>query len=148
MKLGSLLLAAGALALAACAMAPSRATASDATLQDAASLMVSIVQHGEGADIPDLEAQLNEQAAASPSDPFVLMLTAQARRSLSDYSQDRAERVRLRHTALEEYDRAIAISKPTDPPRTVMLNGQESEVDLKDLAQLRADLFHQVQTDR
>ncbi len=146
MKLVSFVLAAGALALVGCAMAPARA--SDATLQDAASLMVSIVQHGEGADIPDLEAQLNEQAAAAPGDPFVLMLTAQARRSLSDYSQDRAERVRLRHTALEEYDRAIALAKPSDAPRTVMLNGQESEVDLKDLAQLRADLFHQVQTDR
>jgi hypothetical protein len=146
MKLVSFLLAAGALALAGCVMAPARAT--DATLQEAASLMASIVQHGEGADIPDLESQLNEQAAAAPGDPFVLMLTAQARRSLSDYSQDRAERVRLRHTALEEYDRAIALAKPSDSPRTVMLNGQESEVDLRDLTQLRADLFHQVQTDR
>jgi hypothetical protein len=148
MKLGSLLLAAGALALSACAMAPARTAASDAALQDAASLMVSIVQHGEGADFPDLESQLNDQAAAAPSDPFVLMLTAQARRSLSDYSQDRAERVRLRHKALADYDRAIALAKPSDSPRTVMLSGQESEVDLKDLAQLRADLFHQVQTDR
>lgn len=146
MKLVSFVLAVGALALVGCAMAPTRA--SDATLQEAASLMVSIVQHGEGADIPDLEAQLNEQAATAPSDPFVLMLVAQARRSLSDYSQDRAERVRLRHTALEEYDRAIALKKPSDSPRTVMLNGQESEVDLKDLTQLRTDIFHQVQTDR
>jgi len=146
MKLVSFVLAAGALALVGCATAPARAT--DATLQEAASLMASIVQHGEGADIPDLEAQLNEQAAAAPSAPFVLMLVAQARRSLSDYSQDRAERVRLRHTALEEYDRAIALAKPSYSPRTVMLNGQESGFDLKDLAQLRADLLHQVQTDR
>jgi hypothetical protein len=148
MKLAPYLLAAGALTLAACAMGSARATASDATLQDAASLMVSIVQHGEGADIPDLEAQLNDQEAAAPSDPYVLMLVAQARRSLSDYSQDRAERVRLRHAALAEYDRAISLAKTSDTPRMVMLNGQESDVDLKDLAQLRADLFHQVQTDR
>ena len=148
MKLRHFLLAAGLLALpAACATAP----ASDATLQQTASLMVSITQHGEGMgidDINDLSAQLDEQVASAPNDPYVLKLAAQARRTLSDYSQDRAQRVHLRHTALADLDKAISLSKPTHPPRTVTLNGEVSDVDFKDLATLRADLFHQVQTDR
>lgn len=146
MKFASLVFAAS-LGLAACATPP----ANDAALQQAASLMVSIGQHGEGMstdDINDLSAQLDEQVAASPNDPYVLKLAAQSRRTLSDYSQDRAQRVHLRHAALAEYDKAISLSKPTDPPRTVRLNGEESSVDFSDLASLRADLFHQVQTDR
>ena len=113
--------------------------------------MVSIGQHGEGmstADIADLSAQLDEQVAAAPNDPYVLKLAAQSRRALSDHSQDRAQRVELRHTALAELDKAISLSKPTDPARTVMINGMASEVDFKDLADLRASLFHQVTTDR
>lgn len=145
MKAASLALA--FCALAACATAP----ANDAALQGAASLMVSISQHGEGMgpeDINDLASQLDEQVAAAPNDPYVLKLAAQSRRTLSDYSQDRAQRVHLRHTALAELDKAISLSKPTDPPRTIMLNGMESEVDLKDLTDLRASLYHQVTTDR
>ena len=113
--------------------------------------MVSIGQHGEGmsaADIADLSTQLDETVSASPNDPYILKLAAQSRRALSDYSQDRAQRVALRHTALAELDKAIALAGPTDPPRKVMINGMESEVDLKDLADLRASLFHQVTTDR
>ena len=146
MRFASLVFAA-ALASAACATAP----ANDPALQQTASLMVSIGQHGEGMstdDINDLSAQLDEQVAASPNDAYVLKLAAQSRRTLSDYSQDRAQRVHLRHTALAELDKAITLSRPTDPPRTVMLNGEPSEVDFSDLASLRADLFHQVQTDR
>lgn len=134
-------------ALAACITAP----ANDKALQRTASLMVSISQHGEGMgldDINDLAAQLDEQVAAAPNDPYVLKLAAQSRRTLSDYSQDRAQRVHLRHTALAELDKAITLSKPTAPPRTIMLNGMESEVDFKDLADLRASLHHQVTTDR
>ena len=78
----------------------------------------------------------------------MLKLAAQARRTLSDYSQDRAQRVHLRHTALAELDKAISLSTPNDRPRAVTLNGEVSEVDFKDLATLRANLFHQVQTDR
>ncbi len=147
MKLVSVLFAASVLALSACATAPA-APASHATLQEAANLMVSITQHGEGANIPDLEAQLDAQAAANPSDPFVLKLVAQSRRALSDYSQIREERVRLRHTALAEYDRAIALAKPDLTSRVVTLNGQDTEIDLKDLPDLRAQMLHQVQTDR
>lgn len=146
MKFASLVFAAS-LGLAACATAP----ANDSALQQTASLMVSIGQHGEGLgleDINDLSAQLDEQVAATPNDPYVLKLAAQSRRALSDYSQDRAQRVHLRHTALAEFDKAITLSKPTDPPRTVLLNGEASSVDFSDLATLRAGLFHQVQTDR
>jgi len=147
MKLLPLVLAASLTALAACAAGP----ATDATLQQTASLMVSIGQHGEGmstADIADLSAQLDAQVSAAPSDPYVLKLAAQSRRALSDHSQDRAQRVELRHTALAELDKAISLATPSDPPRSVMINGIKSEVDFKDLADLRASLFHQVTTDR
>lgn len=147
MKLLPLVLAGSLAALAACATAP----ANDATLQQTASLMVSIGQHGEGvsaADIADLSTQLDEHVAAAPNDPYVLKLAAQSRRALSDYSEDRAKRVELRHKALAEFDKAISLSKPGDPSRVVMTNGMESQVDFKDLAALRASLFHQVTTDR
>lgn len=152
MKLVSLVLAAGALALAACTTAPAAtAPASDATLQQTASLMVSIGQHGEDASletINDLASQLDAQVAAAPNDPFVLKLAAQSRRTLSGYSQDRAQRVALRHAALAELDKAIGLSAGSTKSRIVTLNGQPTEVDLKDLADLRAQLMHQVQTDR
>ena len=144
MKFRSLDLAASMLGLVACATTP----ASTSTLQETASLMTSIGQHGEGVDIPEAEAQLNALVASAPSDPFVLKLAAATRRSLSDQSQDRAERVRLRHAALEELDRALALAKPETPSRIVMISGQETEIDLKDLPDLRAQLLHQVQTDR
>jgi len=146
MRLASLAFAVS-LGFAACAAGP----ASDPALQQTASLMVSITQHGEGMsanDIADLSAQLDEQVAGAPNDAYVLKLAAQARRTLSDYAQDRAQRVNLRHAALAEFDKAIALSKPTDPPRTILINGEEAGVDFSDLATLRADLFHQVQTDR
>jgi hypothetical protein len=144
MKFASLVFAAS-LGLAACATAP----ANDSALQQTASLMVSIGQHGEGLgleDINDLSAQLDEQVAATPNDPYVLKLAAQSRRALSDYSQDRAQRVHLRHTALAEFDKAITLSTLNDRPRAVTLNGEVSEVDF--MTWRRADLFHQVQTDR
>lgn len=148
MRFRHFVLAASLLALpAACATAP----ASDPALQQTASLMVSITQHGEGMsadDINDLSTQLDEQVTVAPNNPYVLKLAAQARRTLSDYSQDRAQRVHLRHTALAELDKAISLSTPNDRPRAVTLNGEVSEVDFKDLATLRANLFHQVQTDR
>lgn len=147
MKLLPLVLAGSLAALAACATAP----ANDATLQQTAGLMVSIGQHGEGmstSGIADLSAQLDEHVAAAPNDPYVLKLAAQSRRALSDHSQDRAQRVELRHKALAEFDKAISLSKPSDPARMVMINGMESEVDFKDLADLRASLFHQETTDR
>lgn len=146
MKRISLMLAAGAFALAACATAPAPATS--AALQETASLMVSIGQHGEDANVADLEAQIDERVAAAPNDPFVLKLAAQSRRTLSGYSQDREERVRLRHTALAELDKAISLASGSTASRIVMINGQETEVDLKDLADLRAQLMQQVQTDR
>ncbi len=140
---------AAAMGLAACATTPvDTAPANSTALQETASLMTSIGQHGEGVVIPDAEEQLNALVASAPNDPFVLKLSAATRRSLSDLSQDRAERVRLRHTALEELDRAIAAAKPETASRIVMISGQETEIDLKDLPDLRAQLFHQVQTDR
>lgn len=147
MKLLPLVLAASLTALAACATAPS----SNAALQQTASLMVSIGQHGEGmstADISDLSAQLDAQVASAPNDPYVLKLAAQSRRTLSDYSQDRAQRVHLRHTGLAELDKAITLAKTDQSSRIVILSGQETEIDLKDLPDLRARLMHQVQTDR
>jgi hypothetical protein len=113
--------------------------------------MVSIGQHCEGmsaADIADLSTQLDKHVAAAPTDPHVLRLAAQSRRALSDYSQDRAQRVELRHQALAEPDKAISLSHPTSPPRMVMVNGMESQVDFRDLADLRTSLFHQVMRDR
>lgn len=147
MTFRSCLLAAGLFSLSACATTPA-APASQSSLQETASLMASITQHGEGANIPDLEAQLNAHVAAAPNDPFVLKLVAQSRRTLSDYSQSREERVRLRHAALAELDKALSLPAPDPAFRVVTLNGQETEVDLKDLGDLRAQLMHQVQTDR
>ena len=120
MKLTSLILAASLTALTACTTVATTAPADPATLQQTAGLMVSITQHGEGMStdgINDLSAQLDEQVAAAPNDPFVLKLAAQSRRTLSDYSQDRAQRVHLRHTALAEYDRAIELAKSDRRPR-------------------------------
>lgn len=154
MKLSHFLLAASVLALsAACATtagggAGAAVAASDSTLQETASLMASITQHGDGVDIADSSAQLDAQIAAAPNDPYVLKLAALSRVSLSDVSQDRAERVKLRHDALAQFDKAISLTKPDAPSRIVRLNGQETEIDLKDLPDLRAQLFHTVQTDR
>lgn len=152
MKLPSLVLAASLMALSACTTMATPAPVDQAALGQTAGLMVSITQHGEGMStdgINDLASQLDEQVAAAPNDPFVLKLAAQSRRTLSDYSQDRAQRVHLRHTALAEYDRALDLAK-SDPSasRMVMINGQDTEIDLKDLPDLRAQLMHQVQTDR
>lgn len=144
MKLLPVLLAAG---LVACSTAP----ADNSAVQKAASLMVSIGQHGEGmstADIADLSGELDQHVAASPDDPYVLKLAAQSRRALSDLSQDREQRVALRHAALAELDKAIKLAARTTASRVVTLNGQETEIDLKDLRDLRAQLSHQVQTDR
>lgn len=150
MKLNHLMLAVSVLALpAACATAGGGAGAgSDATLQETASLMASITQHGDGVDIADSSAQLDAQIAAAPNDPYVLKLAALSRVTLAENSQDRAERVKLRHDALAQFDKAISLSKPDAPGRIVRLNGQETEIDLKDLPDLRVQLFHTVQTDR
>lgn len=150
MKFVSLMLAVGTFALAACTTtpAPTVAAPSSPALQETASLMVSIGQHGEDANVADLEAQVDERVAAAPNDPFVLKLAAQSRRTLSNYSQNREERVRLRHTALAEFDKAISLANGSEASRIVMINGQETEIDLKDLPDLRAQLFQQVQTDR
>lgn len=157
MKLSHLVLAASVLALpAACATSAGDgagsgvavAASSDSTLQETASLMASITQHGDGVDIAESSAQLDAQIAAAPNDPYVLKLAALSRVSLSDVSQDRAERVKLRHDALAQFDKAISLTKPDVPSRIVRLNGQETEIDLKDLPDLRAQLFHTVQTDR
>ncbi|HOY77045.1 MAG TPA: hypothetical protein PLN33_04520 [Hyphomonadaceae bacterium] len=154
MKLSHFVLAASVLALsAACATTAGdgpgvAVAASDATLQETASLMASITQHGDGVDIAESSAQLDAQIAAAPNDPYVLKLAALSRVSLSDSSQDRAERVKLRHDALAQFDKAISLTKPDAPSRIVRLNGQETEIDLKDLPDLRAQLFHTVQTDR
>ncbi len=154
MKLGHFVLAASVLALsAACATiagdgASVAGAASDSILQETASLMASITQHGEGIDIAESSAQLDAQVAAAPNDPYVLKLVALSRMSLADGAQDRAGRVKLRHDALAQFDRAISLAKPDAPGRIVRLNGQETEIDLKDLPDLRAQLFHTVQTDR
>lgn len=150
MKFSHLVLAAGVIALsAACATTGGGASMdSDAILQETASLMASITQHGDGVDIADSSAQLDAQVAAAPNDPYVLKLAALSRVTLAESSQDRAERVKLRHDALAQFDKAITLAKPDAPSRIVRLNGQETEVDLKDLPDLRAQLFHTVQTDR
>jgi hypothetical protein len=151
MKLASLLLAASALALSACATTPSDGpSVAGSNLQEAASLMVSIGQHGEGSDsagIAELSAQLDQQVAAAPNDPFVLKLAAQSRRVLAEYSPDRAQRTKLRDTAIAEFDKAISFSKPDTASRLVTINGQETEIDLKDIPDLRAQTTAAIQAD-
>lgn len=153
MKRVSFLFAASALVLSACATTPSGgngASAANSNLQETASLMVSIGQHSEGSDaagISDLSAQVDEQVAAAPNDPFVLKLAAQSRRSLAEYSPDRAQRIKLRQTALAEFDRAISLSNPDTASRIVMINGQETEIDLKDIPDLRAQTAVTLQAD-
>ncbi|MEQ1780449.1 MAG: hypothetical protein ABMA14_03755 [Hyphomonadaceae bacterium] len=150
MNLASLVLAVSALSLSACATRPSldstpaeTAAPASAALQETASLMVSIGQHGEGAsvsDIADLSAQVDAQVAAVPSDPFVLKLAAQSRQTLASYTEDKAQRTALRQKALAEFDKAITLSKPETASRIVKINGQDTEVDLKDIPDLRAQL--------
>lgn len=150
MKLASLVLAASAFALAACASTPAAESgsvgspiAASAVQQETASLMVSIGQHGEGAstaDITDLSAQIDAQVAAAPSDPFVLKLAAQSRTTLAGYAEDKAQRTALRQKALAEFDKAITLSKPETASRIVKINGQDTEIDLKDIPDLRAQL--------
>lgn len=145
MKLHHALLAASLITLsAACASGG----ASDAALQETASLMVSIGQHGEGLDAAEAAGELDARIAAAPDDPYVLKLAAIARTSLADAAQDRATRVRLRQEALAQFDRALLLTRPDAPERSVMINGQPMKVGLRDLADLRATLFHTVQTDR
>ena len=141
-----LILAALILATTACASAGG--SGNTAALQDAVSLMVSIGQHEDGVDIADATASLDERIAAAPNDPYVLKVAAMTRTNLANSAQDRATRVKLRQDALAQFDRAIALAKPNAPPRTVMMNGQSMDIDLADLADLRAKLFATVQTDR
>lgn len=131
-------------AATACVSAPTNNTA----LQDTVSLMVTFTQHDEGLNLAEASASLDEAVAAAPNDPYVLKVAAGTRVNLSNAAQDRAMRVKLRHNALAEYDRAIANAKPNAPPRAVMMNGQATEIDLNDLADLRAALFQTNQTDR
>lgn len=150
MKLASLILAASTLALSACATTPvgesapaATAAPASSTLQETASLMVSIGQHGEGAsaaDIADLSSQIDAQVAAAPSDPFVLKLAAQSRQTLASYSEDSSQRTSLRQQALAEFDKAITLSKPETASRIAKVNGQDTEIDLKDVPDLRAQL--------
>lgn len=150
MKLASLVLAASALVLSACATTPSgdttpaeTAAPASATLQGAASLMVSVGQHGEGAstaDITDLSAQIDEQVTAAPSDPFVLKLAAQSRTTLAGYAEDASQKASLRQKALTEFDKAISLSRPDTASRIVAIDGQDTEIDLKDIPDLRAQL--------
>jgi hypothetical protein len=127
---------------------PAACASSDAVLQDTVSLMVSIGQHEDGVDIAEATASLDEKVAAAPDDPYVLKVAAMTRTSLANNAQDRATRVKLRHDALAQFDRAIALAKPNAPPRPVMMNGQPMDIGLGDLADLRANLFATVQTDR
>jgi predicted small secreted protein len=142
MKLAAFLLAASALVLSACATAPSAGAAS-ANLQETASLMVSVSQHGEGSDaasIADLSAQVDAQVAAAPNDPFVLKLAAQSRTTLADYAADAAQKTSLRRQALAEFDKAISLSQSDTASHIVKINGQDTAVDLKDITDLRAQL--------
>lgn len=153
MKLAAFLLATSALVLSACATTPSAggASAASANLQETASLMVSIGQHGEGSDaagIADLSAQVDAKVAVAPNDPFVLKVAAQSRRSLAEYSPDRAQRTKLRQTAISEFDKAISLSKPDTASRLVMINGQETEIDLKDIPDLRAQTAAAIKADQ
>ncbi len=153
MKLAALLLAASAFALSAivvsaCATIPENAGASMATiasptLQETASLMVSIGQHGEDAsasDVTDFSAQIDEQVAAAPNDPFVLKLAAQSRTTLAGYASGSAQRTALRRQALAEFDKAISFSKFDTASRIVKISGQDTEIDLKDIPDLRKQL--------
>ena len=158
MKLASLALAVSALVLSACATTPSvdstpgeTAAPASAALQETASLMVSIGQHGEGAsaaDVTDLSSQIDAQVAAAPSDPFVLKLAAQSRQTLATHTEDKAQRTALRQKALAEFDKAIMLSKPETASRIVKINGQDTEVDLKDIPDLRAQLSATVQAEK
>jgi hypothetical protein len=117
-------------------------------LQDTVNLTVSLGQHEDGVDITEAAASLDEKVAAAPNDPYVLKTAAMARLNLSNNAQDRATRVKLRQEALDQFDRAIANAKPNASPRAVMMNGQSVDIDLSDLADVRARLFATMQTDR
>jgi hypothetical protein len=145
-NLRSLLFAALILAMAAACV--SAGGSENAALQDTVGLMVSIGQHGEGVDVSEAAASLDEKVAVAPNDPYVLKVAAMTRASLANKAPDRATRVKLRQDALAQFDRAISLAKPNAPPRTVMMNGQPMDIDLGDLAGLRADFFATVQTDR
>lgn len=154
MKLAPFVLAIGTLALSVsvsgCATTPAgesmpaeTASPASSTLQETASLMVSIGQHGEGAstaDITDLSSQVDEQVAAAPGDPFVLKLAAQSHTTLASYAENAAQKTALRQKALAEFDKAITLSKPETASRIVKINGQDTEIDLKDIPDLRAQL--------
>lgn len=127
---------------------PAACVSKDAALQDTVNLMVSLGQHEDGVDIAEATQSLDERVAAAPDNPYVLKVAAMARAGLANNAQDRAKRVRLRQDALAQFDRAIALAKPKAPPRAVMMNGQPMDIELSDLADLRAGLFATVQTDR
>jgi hypothetical protein len=133
------------LAIPAACVSP---VANNTALQDTVSLAVSLGQHEDGVDIAEATASLDEKIAAAPNDPYVLKTAAMARLNLSNSAQDRATRVKLRQEALDQFDRAIANAKPNAPPRAVMMNGQSVDIDLNDLADMRAKLFATIQTDR
>ena len=125
-------LALAALLLSAACVSPG----ANHALQETVSLSVSLGQHEDGVDIAEASASLDEKVAAT------------TRINLSNSAQDRALRVKLRHDALAELDRAIANAKPDAAARSVMMNGQSVDIDLSDLPDLRAKLFATVQTDR
>ncbi|HEV7692594.1 MAG TPA: hypothetical protein VGO52_17285 [Hyphomonadaceae bacterium] len=134
-----------AFALAAACVSPA---SPNLALQETVSLSVSLTQHEDGVDIAEAAASLDEKVAAAPNDPYVLKVAATARTGLANAAQDRALRVKLRQEALAQYDRAIANTRPDARPRAVMMNGQQNEITLSDLSDLRAALFATIQTDR
>ncbi len=129
-------------------VAPSAFACPAGSLQETVNLMVSVGQHGEGADTDETEAAIDEQTAECQSDPYVLKVAALARATLADTADDKADRLKLREQALADFDRSASLASVGAPSELVMINGQAMAIGLGDTAELRAALIAALDEDR
>jgi hypothetical protein len=130
-----------------CAPGAAEACTPDA-LQQTVSLMVSLGQHGEGADASEAAASLDGITAQCPLDPHVLKAAALALATLADEVEDKPVRIKLREQALADFDRSAALVTPSVKQRQVMLNGQPMAIGFSDNAELRKELAAALAEDR
>ena len=138
-----------AVAAAATAIWPGAAAACESgSLQETVNLMVSLGQHGDGAEIREATDSIDRLTQNCPADPHVLKTAALARATLADNVADVAARLALRKQALADFDRSAALVTPASKPRDVMLNGQEMQVGFSDAIELRRALVEAIEEDR